>query len=90
MSSRASAWIIGACTGSAAVYLIGNKFVSAPQNEMLLSLRRALLTADVRQSLLEQEKVLELSKPVTFREALNLALISVSDRLIFGRPQSTD
>lgn len=76
---------MGAATGTAAVAYVNQRFIEPQQKAMLLSLRQALLTPEVKAKH-ALEPVENPQFPLLSRETLNLALIAISDRFIFQQP----
>ena len=82
MSTKFRAWLVGAAVGSVAVSLVNQRIIEPQQKSMLLSLRQALLTPEVRAKH-AREASEQPEFPLLSRETLNLALIAISDRFIF-------
>jgi hypothetical protein len=78
MSTRARAWLFGATFGCGGIWLVNHFLISKPQAEMLLELRKALVKPGVI-----SEAEATASPNLGLRQLMNLAVITVSDRLIF-------
>lgn len=85
MSTPTRAWVLGASCSGAVVAFVNDRLITSQQRDMLLSLRRALLTEEVRRkhALLQFEE--KLAFPLFSRETLNLAIVAISDRFIFSQ-----
>ena len=83
MSTRFRAWLLGASVASVGVGLINHRFIDGPQRDMLLGLRQALLSHDVRQKLDYVSTDSRPRFPLFSRQTLNLVLIAISDRFLF-------
>ena len=84
MSTRFRAWLLGASVGTAAVLAVHDHFIRKNQDTMLNSLRRALVPARHLEDLVKEESAhIRDTIPLFSREALNLAIIALSDRFIF-------
>lgn len=85
MSTKCRAWLVGAVVGGAATGYIHNRFIQKPQDDMLLSLRHALMSPELIDKHRMNDQVRTEAFPFFSRETLNLVLISISDRFIFRK-----
>jgi|LauGreDrversion4_2_1035121.scaffolds.fasta_scaffold155489_1 hypothetical protein len=84
MSTKFRAWLLGASLGTTAIVAANHHFIQKAQHDMLFALRRALVP-EKHMEQLSREELEQRREPIPLlsRETLNLALISLSDRLIF-------
>jgi hypothetical protein len=82
MSTRFRAYLTGLVLGSGAVAYIHRRYIENPQKDILYDLRSALMSSNVQERLMRNEFPRATSRLIS-RETLNLALIAISDRLIF-------
>ncbi len=91
MSTRAGAWMVGAVVGGTAIAYVNYGIIKPNQSNMLLNLRQALLTPEVRQKHADMHaaSLNAVNFPFFSRETLNLVLISLSDRFIHTQDRKT-
>jgi hypothetical protein len=85
MSTPLRAWLIGASCGSIFVALVNDRLILSNQKDMLLSLRCALMSYEVRNEHKRSQIDQHERFPFFSRETLNLALVAISDRFIFDK-----
>lgn len=85
MSTPLRAWLIGASCGSISVALVNDKLILSNQKDMLLSLRCALMSDEIRNKHKWSQFDQHERFPFFSRETLNLALVAISDRFIFDK-----
>lgn len=84
--------MVGAAIGAGAVAYVNYKIIKPNQSDILLSLRQALLSPEVRQKHANMHASSQATPNFPFfsRQTLNLVLISLSDRFVHqmdGRSQ---
>jgi len=82
--------MLGATCTTIWLAYVNHKLITSQQAEMLFSLRRALITEDVRQKLDGMRAIEKRKFPFFSRETLNLSVVSISDRFIFNHNPSVD
>jgi hypothetical protein len=84
MSTKVRAWMVGAAAGTAVTAYVNYQIIKPNQSDMLLKLRQALLTPEIRRKHDEMDAVSQNPShfPLFSKKTLNLVLISISDKFL--------
>lgn len=83
MSTKCRAWLLGAAVGIGSIGYINHRFIQNPQTDILLDLRKALMTPETNRKYIIEDEARVRPIPFFSRQTLNLVLIAISDRFIF-------